>query len=373
MSNQWLKNNSIEAFFDLVFVALFIQLNEFLVTNYSLGNFYIYTIILLWIYWIWVWYTVYHERLSIMLDEFEKKTLFFKIIILWFIWVSIPWILSDTTEIFIILFVLARLLLLILRIRAYKKQPDIKGIAKDYVIWFSIWIWIWLSSLFFDSLFIQAIIWSLAIFSDLLTSIVAEKKWKKQWTLYTKHYFERFSLLTLIAIWELIIVIVKRSYEFDLNNYSNIVWIIVLFFIVYWIYKKYFDEFYEAKTYYDIKKIHAYNYLHFLIIFSIMLVWLGFSLAIWEYNLYFFQHQISLIAIWLWIFILTIRVLENFLWYRKLSIRRWFVILSFIIAWFLIYIFEINNLWIFLIFAVLWFEIFLKTKNKNNNKPKTLL
>lgn len=365
MQKKVVQSDTIEWFFDLVFVALFIQLNSFLISNYSQTTFYIYSIILLWLYWVWVWYTIYHERLSHMFDEFEKKTIFFKVIILWLIWLSIPWILYESNVIFIICFALVRFLLLILRYRIYKLQKPYKKLAKTYILWFSFWVFIWLLSLLFDNIIYQMWLWSLAIAIDIFTSLIAEKKNKKPEEIYTHHYFERFSLLTFIALWELIITVVKNGYNIDLNNIWNISWVIILFLIIYWIYEKYFDEFYEAKKNYDIKKIHAYNYLHFLIIYAILLVWIWFNLTIVNNNFDIFSYNTLLIALWLIIFVTIIRILENFLDYNKLSLRRsivlWFIIFLILIAYYL----KINYIWAILIFFILAFEILLKTKNTN--------
>lgn len=364
-NNHWFKHNTIEWFFDLVFVWLFIQLNNFLINNFSFFNFYVYSIVLLGIYWIWIWYTVYHERLYHMLDNFEKKTIFLKIIVLWFIWVAIPWITLDTTTGFIVLFILARLLLLMLRHRVYKTQKKFKPLAKEYIYGYSIWIWFLVLSFFWENLIQQVILWTCAIFVDIFTSMIAEKRRKNHQNLYTHHYFERFSLLTLIALWETIIIILKYSYNLDLTEATNILWTLVLFYIIYWIYRKYFEEFYEAKMTYDIQKIHAYNYLHFIIIYSILLVSVWFSLIINESNLNYLWYNIALVNIWLTLYIFIIRILENFLWYKRLSIQRIFILVLMFITSLLIYTLQINSLAIVILIIILWFEIFIKTKRKN--------
>jgi low temperature requirement protein LtrA len=350
-------NSSIEWFFDLIFVALIIQLNLFITNNFTGFHFYIYAIILLWLYWVWLGYTIYHERCYKILDDFEKKTIFFKIIFLGLIGASIPGILGETTSVFITFFILVRLMLVILWSRVYINHPQSRPLTKIYIWWFSIGIIFWAISLLFDSIHIQVIFWSLAILCDILTPLFTIKGQKALPSLSTPHYFERFSLFTLIALWEVIITIVKTSYTLDLQNMNNIFWIIFLFYVVYWIYRKYFEEFAEAKQKYDISRLYFYHYFHFFIIFWILLVSIGFYLIVEKDNMNFFNYHTSLITTWLILFIGTIRILESILWCFWLNLRKRIFIFLIWIGSILSYIFEIPYVWAILLLILMSYEI----------------
>ncbi len=190
----------LELFYDLIYVAAFIQLGDTFAKNISIDYFFKSAGIFISMWLSWTGFTYYANRLTV--DDFPHRIIvFLKMFCVGAMAMSIPNLLNGNYLIFGLSYSSSMMLLSLLHLRAFLQQK----VGRDYqIFWGSVFLsvsLIWLFSLIFDQLyFIGWGIGALIVFVS--PTLIKAREMNEFYELDFEHLSERYGLLTIIVLGE---------------------------------------------------------------------------------------------------------------------------------------------------------------------------
>ncbi len=268
----------LELFYDLVYVAIIIQLTHLIAGHISFWSIFAYLGIFLMIFWAWFNGSLYHE-LHWNKDLKTRVFIFLQMISLIGMWIFIHNAFWEWYKWFALSYTIFLSILTFLWWRTWIHSSDYKPIAKPFVILFCI-----ITLTFFISIFtpinISYIIWFTSIFISLVFTLFhmsfLGKNVKKEQIEAVKNiwpsFVERFGLLTIIVLWEWVISTISGSthiHHWTFENILNIIWSFNILIGIWWIFFDFISRKIPKKD--DISKA-IWLGLHFPLLASLGLI-----------------------------------------------------------------------------------------------------
>lgn len=197
----------LELFFDLVFVISVAELVHRLGHHVSVLEVGQFIALFIPVWWCWVGHTVYATRFDTddMIHRLLTFTMMFAAAIMA---MQIPTAFKTGSSGFAAGYVLARLCLLMLYIRARRHVPEAREMTTLYLSGFGLGALCWLVSLLFPSPQ-RFILWAAGIGIDFIIPWLGRKTILQKAALDTSHFPERFGLFTIIVLGETILAVVS--------------------------------------------------------------------------------------------------------------------------------------------------------------------
>jgi low temperature requirement protein LtrA len=197
----------LELFFDLVFVISVAELVHRLGHHVSVVEVGQFIALFIPVWWCWVGHTVYATRFDTddMIHRLLTFTMMFAAAIMA---MQIPTAFKTGSIGFAAGYVLARLCLLMLYIRARRHVPEAREMTTLYLSGFGLGALCWLVSLLFPSPE-RFILWAAGIGIDFIIPWLGRKTILQKAPLDTSHFPERFGLFTIIVLGETILAVVS--------------------------------------------------------------------------------------------------------------------------------------------------------------------
>lgn len=200
----------LELFYDLIYVATFIQLGNFLSDNVTLMGFAQFVVLLIVIWWAWTGVTFYQNRFVV--DDLMHRTLIFiQIFAIAIIGLSVSSAFGDLYIQFTLAYIATRFILVLMYIRTYRIHQDSQDLTRIYIIGFTIGIFVWFGSLFLSAEY-HWVGWLIGIGVELSVPFLPRmRQLQRQWSPDVHHISERFGIFTIILLGESFVKILDDS------------------------------------------------------------------------------------------------------------------------------------------------------------------
>ncbi|MCP5382199.1 MAG: low temperature requirement protein A [Kordiimonadaceae bacterium] len=271
----------LELFFDLVLVAAISQVGHLLVDVDSLHGVFIYVALFWIIFWVWCGHTIYSTRFDVD-DPFFRILTFFNMFSLVIMAVEVHNVAHGHGKLFGGAYLVSRILLLILLVRAYKHVSSVRNLIRIYLMGFGTAASIFAFSYLLDEPQ-NYYLWALAITLDGLTPWVIWKMQQDQKQISAEHVPERFGLFTIIVLGEGVIALVSG---FDGISWTGSSFLIAFlsFIITATIWWVYFTHIERAMGKIKLGSGQPYIYSHFPLLVGIVAVGIGILRLLTESN-----------------------------------------------------------------------------------------
>ncbi len=209
----------LELFYDLIFVAAFIQLGNGLAEKVSVARVCAFggLFVPLWI--AWSGFTHYANRFTI--DDFTHRLLVFaQMFSVGAMAVTVPLVLDGETQMFAITYACAQAVIVILNFRAWRQVPAARPYARYWGTVFSIGAVIWLGSAFVPAPHCY-VLWGLGLLVILWApSSKASRALQLQFPTDQEHLGERYGLLTIIVLGESFVKVLSAVAEYGADWFA---------------------------------------------------------------------------------------------------------------------------------------------------------
>lgn len=312
----------LELFYDLVYVALIIQLTHVVAWHVSGESIIHYLSIFFMMLWAWFNGSMYHE-LHGNNDMKTRILTFLQMIFLAWMWIFIHSAFNWWHQGFAIFYTLFLTLLTFLWWRTGVHDPEHKPISTPYVMIFLVSTFSFFISIFTKPEISYTIWWLTIIFSiasSILYAFFPIKNTKKEQIEATRviweSFVERIWLLTIIILWEWIISIVWGSTHIENWDISHVFQILGCFIILIWIWWIFFDFISRRLPNQNNNCRHIWMFLHFPLLASLWLInaWILNSV---KYSETLFGADRWIITFPLIVFLLCVIWLEKVIKYKK--------------------------------------------------------
>jgi low temperature requirement protein LtrA len=189
----------LELFYDLVYVATFVQLGNHLSDNVTLDGFVYFVLLFVPIWWSWVGTTFYINRFDTD-DVLERVLVFGQIFTVAAMAIFAANALDVTSSGFALAYAANRFILLLLYVRAWNALPDIRPLTGGFIRGFGVAAALWFISAFLPEP-IRYPLWIAGLLVDILTPFTL-RRWQVKVLPSSHHMAERFALLTIIVYGE---------------------------------------------------------------------------------------------------------------------------------------------------------------------------
>jgi low temperature requirement protein LtrA len=261
----------LELFYDLVYVAIFIQLGNTLSHDISWVGFVKFIVLFIPIWWSWTGFVFYVNRFVVE-DIWHRLLIFSQIFFITIMGISVEGAFEELSAQFALSYVGIRTILIIMNLRAGKHIPEAKPLTNRYAIGFALAAAPWIISIFVPAPFNYAL-WGLGIIIDFGTA-VAPSSQRITATLppHPEHMMERFGLLVIIVLGEAFVKVITGAAGFLLDIPALVVMLIGLglTFSLWW---HYFDDIAGSELIF--KKAYIWVYAHLPLTLSLI----GFGVA----------------------------------------------------------------------------------------------
>lgn len=204
-SIQWL-----ELFYDLVYVATLIQIGNFLSDNVSIVGFGQFVVLMIVIWWAWTGETFYQNR-YVSDDLLHRGIVFLQIFAIASFGLSVSQAFGPLYIQFTIAYVLIRLGLIVMYLRAMQVHPESRSLSQGYAVGFSLGVLVWIGSLLLPSDLHWAG-WLVGIVIELGVPLVPHmRRLQVQHPFDPHHIAERFGIFTLIVLGEAFVKILDDA------------------------------------------------------------------------------------------------------------------------------------------------------------------
>lgn len=255
------KVSWIELFFDLIFVAAFIQLGDALSSNIGFVGFLKFAGSFLPLWVIWTAFSYFLNRYN--LDDFIQRVMVFLLMFsVGAMVIGSASILDNTIDDFAIPTSCALIIIAIMYLRAYFEEPA----SKEYSLYWggviALSALLWAMSCLVP-VHVAYVFWGAATLVVLLAPLnTVSRKIAARFTTDSEHLAERFGLLTLIVLGESFVKVLSELSKNGLNLHSFLQTCMVLLITcsLWWIY---FDEIAESKVKQGNFKPFIWLYSHF--------------------------------------------------------------------------------------------------------------
>lgn len=230
----------LELFYDLIYVALIIQLGNLLSEHVSLIGAAAFAALFVPIWFTWTGFTFYSNRF--VTDDFVHRALVFvQMFAIGGVAVSVHGLFRKEFFAFSCFYALARFVVVALYYRVYRHVPVARPLARRYVIGFSVGAVLWLSAAFVPWPWILPV-WCAAMLID-LNSVLSHvsRSLTAQYPPDSLHMTERYGLLTIIVLGESFVKVLSAVSADGLHRTTFLMCGCVLFICcsLWWIY---FDD-----------------------------------------------------------------------------------------------------------------------------------
>ncbi|NDJ60548.1 MAG: low temperature requirement protein A [Chloroflexi bacterium] len=189
----------LELFYDLVYVATFVQLGNHLSADVSVGGFLYFALLFIPIWWSWVGTTIYSNRFDS--DDIVHRVLVFTQIFIVAIMAVFSFDALETTAApFALAYAANRFVLAGMYWRVYHRHDSFQNLTQRYVITFAIVGALWAISAFLPAP-LRFVLWAVALAVDFGVPAFSTRL-QAQKPLDFEHAAERFALLTIIVFGE---------------------------------------------------------------------------------------------------------------------------------------------------------------------------
>ncbi|MEM7334722.1 MAG: low temperature requirement protein A [Chloroflexota bacterium] len=200
----------LELFYDLVYVATFIQIGNFLSDNLTLLGFGQFLVLVTIVWWAWTGETFYQNRYFVD-DLIHRALVFVQIFAIASIGLSVSKAFGELYVQFTLAYVITRLMLVLMYLRSSKVHPESRAFSRGYVYGFSIGIAIWLGSLLLPAE-IHWVGWLVGITFELCVPLMPKMRaLARNWPVDIPHITERFGIFTIIVLGESFVKILDDS------------------------------------------------------------------------------------------------------------------------------------------------------------------
>lgn len=270
----------LELFFDLVFVVAVSQVAKQLYNEPTGIGFVKFVVLFATVWWAWIGYSFYADRFES--NEIVYRLLTFAgMLAVAALSVNISYT-FDTDgnggRAFIISYVVVRLILIAMYIRAAVRVPLARDLCVRYIEGFSLGLLFWLVSAFVDAP-LKYVLWAAGILVEMVTPLMSTSLVRR--TPYdTAHMPERFGLFTLIVLGESVLAVVGgvagASWRVSSALLAGMGFAIAV--CVWWIYY----DFVETCAMRSVRTGQVYLFGHFPIVAGVAASGVGIHLAILE-------------------------------------------------------------------------------------------
>lgn len=191
----------LELFYDLVYVATLIQIGNFLSSNVDTHGFAQFLVLMVVVWWAWTGETFYQNRYVV--DDLTHRLLVFtQMFAVATIGLSVSEAFGDLYIQFTLAYVVIRLMLILMYLRAMRSHPESRELARGYVTGFSFGVIVWLGSLLLPAE-IHWVGWLAGIAIELSVPLVPRMRHlQRQVSVDYHHVAERFGIFTIIVLGE---------------------------------------------------------------------------------------------------------------------------------------------------------------------------
>ncbi|MFZ4814515.1 MAG: low temperature requirement protein A [Phototrophicaceae bacterium] len=233
-----LRNISwLELYYDLIYVATFIQIGNFLSKHVDLNGFTEFLIMLTAVWWAWSGTTFFQNRF--VADDWQHRLLvFLQIFGVAALGISVSDAFGDLYIQFTVAYVLTRVLLVIMYLRMARLDPPSASLSNDYAIAFGVGGALWLASLLLP-LGYHWVGWIAAIVVELVIPIVPRMAAHQQLAPIDPHHLEeRFGIFTIIVLGEAFVKVLDDAQGTVLgpDQFIFSVFGLVVTFALWWLY-----------------------------------------------------------------------------------------------------------------------------------------
>lgn len=191
----------LELFYDLVYVATIVQLGNRLSDDVSVSGFVSFALVFAPVWWLWVGMTFYSNRFDSD-DVIHRLLIFAQIFVVTVLAMNIYNATSTTGEGFALAYAAARVIYVVMYLRAYYAVPEARALTRRYIIGFSIAAAFWLVSAFVPAP-LRYVLWAIGLAIDFYTPLSRESvRLQPMLPPSPRHLPERFGLFTIIVIGE---------------------------------------------------------------------------------------------------------------------------------------------------------------------------
>ena len=195
----------LELFYDLVFVVAVAQLGHRLLVDHSVQGTLGYIGLFIPLWYAWAQFTFYADRYDTN-DLGQRLLAIAQMVAIALMAASISGDEADSMTAFAVAYVLARAVLLVMYVRAYRHVQPTRALVRGYLRGFSLGGLIWLISIWVPSP-ARFVLWGIGMVVDFATPWLVRKEQAKV-PLDVDHLPERFGLFTILVLGESMAAIV---------------------------------------------------------------------------------------------------------------------------------------------------------------------
>jgi low temperature requirement protein LtrA len=206
----------LELFYDLVYVATVIALGNKLSEDLSTEGLLAFAVLFVPVWWSWTGMAFYITRFNID-DVGHRLLVFAQMFAVCVLAINIADGLGDTSRAFALAYVTARLILVLMYVRAGRAYPQARPLTTRYAQGFALAALIWLVSALVPTP-ARFVVWAIGLAVDFGTPLLpSTRRLQAQSPPSAHHLPERFGLLTIIVLGEAFIKVLTSASEHDLE------------------------------------------------------------------------------------------------------------------------------------------------------------
>ena len=230
----------LELFFDLVYVATFIQLGDLLSENVSLLGFGQFALLFVPIWWSWTGITFFSNRF--LADDWVHRVLIFtQILAIGAVGVSVKGAFTGLAVQFTVAYVAVRLIMVVLYYRAALRIPEAREFCLRYANGFLIAALIWLAAAFVPPPY-TPLVWVADMLADFAVALSAKsRRLNAALPIDVHHTAERYGIFIIIVLGETFVKVLSSTSGAELTA-SVGVFALFAMIIVSCLWWRYFDD-----------------------------------------------------------------------------------------------------------------------------------
>lgn len=250
----------LELFYDLVFVATLIELGNLLSNDVSVNGFLQFAALFVPIWWMWTGITFYVNRFPID-DVLHRVLIFLQMFAMGIMAISIQGAFDNLTSQFVLAYVAARVILVLLYARAWLAVEETRQLCIGYIVGFGLGALIWASSLLFEGNAVY-VVWGIGLLVELGTPLVPYMvKWQMAFRPHREHMAERYGIFTIIVLGESFLKVIDNEAG-TAGDFSLLITALLAFAVTFGLWWLYFDDITDSEINEGVYKIVFWIYFH---------------------------------------------------------------------------------------------------------------
>ena len=244
------RTSWLELFYDLVYVIVIAKATSILTKTNNFVTFYDYTIFILTflpIWWSWTGHTLYANRFFED-DKYNWLITFIQMFFVIILGLIIDQMFTKYTVIFSISYFLIRLLIVISYWRIHQNSKATKPVTSLLLKGFGTGSVLWFLSIFAPKPYVF-FIWALAFLIEFFTPWYGQKTLSKV-SVHKEHLPERFGLLAIILIGEIVSNIVSAAHNLEINLFTitSLIYGFCIICLIWWFYFEVLEKSLKGKS-----------------------------------------------------------------------------------------------------------------------------